>query len=325
MMSDKLLKDAKKESCYNQYKIVKTDQEAKDETQNLNINNLNYKYNNLGSNLGNNANNTNNASNTNSANILKSNKVNTMSDNNNLKQSLYNMNNNKSFNSFNNSINNTIPGFSKNDTIDTLTKKRENYFKKREMKDKTDNKNIKNSEEILFNVLDKNYSKTSLKTSQRKPTENTYAKTEECDCDCVTNNIIINTNESIVERNNYDGNNDNYNYNFNEFISKATNLSFVGENPHDKFIESFELIMISLDPIFYKLSLNEKVEKFLENTEDPRRLIRLGALVGIYLLINKYKIEEYSKSIIEKILYLLQNYEYQEELFLVACLEILSN
>ncbi len=103
------------------------------------------------------------------------------------------------------------------------------------------------------------------------------------------------------------------------------NLSYVGEHPPDKFLESLEHIMTILDPIFDRLSFNEKLEKFIENTDDHRRSIRLGSLVGIYIFLKKYQVDDDMKIIIlEKVLALLQNYEIQEELFLVACLEILG-
>ena len=104
------------------------------------------------------------------------------------------------------------------------------------------------------------------------------------------------------------------------------NLSYVGEHPPDKYLESLEHIMIILDPIFDRLSFNEKLEKFIENTEDHRRSIKLGSLVGIYVFLKKYQVDDNMKIIIlEKVLALLQNFEIQEELFLVACLEILGN
>ena len=54
----------------------------------------------------------------------------------------------------------------------------------------------------------------------------------------------------------------------------SINLSFVGESPHIKLIEALENIMILLDPIFDRLTLGEKIEKFLENTNDTRRVIK---------------------------------------------------
>jgi len=52
------------------------------------------------------------------------------------------------------------------------------------------------------------------------------------------------------------------------------NLSFVGESPQEKFVEALENIMVLLDPIFDRLTLGEKIEKFLENTNDSRRVIK---------------------------------------------------
>jgi hypothetical protein len=103
------------------------------------------------------------------------------------------------------------------------------------------------------------------------------------------------------------------------------NLSYVGENPSDRYLEALESIMTILDPIFERCTLNEKIEKFLEITDDHRRTVRLGSLVAIYMICCKYDIEdEYKLHIIEKITGLIQNYEIQEELYLVACLEILT-
>ena len=84
--------------------------------------------------------------------------------------------------------------------------------------------------------------------------------------------------------------------------------------------------MTILDPIFDRLNFLQKLEKFIENVEDHRRSIRLGSLVGIYIFLKKFQIEDsYKIIILEKIIQLLQNYETQEELFLVACLEIAGN
>lgn len=101
------------------------------------------------------------------------------------------------------------------------------------------------------------------------------------------------------------------------------NFSYLGENPIDRFLEALEHIMTTLDPIFGRLSFTEQLEKFIENTEDHRRSLRLGSLVAIYIMLNKYQIDEiYKTTILEKIISLMHNFEIQEELFLVACLEI---
>jgi len=101
------------------------------------------------------------------------------------------------------------------------------------------------------------------------------------------------------------------------------NLSYLGENPPERYLEALEHIMTILDPIFDRLSLTQKLEKFIENSDDHRRTIRLGSLVGLYVMLKKFQIEdEYKITVLEKIVSILHNYETQEELFLVACLEI---
>lgn len=103
------------------------------------------------------------------------------------------------------------------------------------------------------------------------------------------------------------------------------NLSYTGENPCEKYLDSLEAIMAILDPIFERCQINEKIERFMEIVDDHRRNIRLGSLVALYLICKKYEFDEsYKNLIVEKIVLLIQNYEIQEELFLVACLEILS-
>jgi hypothetical protein len=103
------------------------------------------------------------------------------------------------------------------------------------------------------------------------------------------------------------------------------NLSYVGENPSERYLEALESVMTTLDPIFDRLDLNDKINKFLEIADDHRRTVRLGSLVAIYSICSKYDIDDdYKLHIIEKVSSLIQNFEIQEELFLVACLEILS-
>jgi len=114
-----------------------------------------------------------------------------------------------------------------------------------------------------------------------------------------------------------------YSQNEEQNTKLTINLSYLGENPPDRFLESLEHIMTILDPIFDRFNLNQKLEKFIENVDDHRRSIRLGSLVGIYIILKKYQIDDsYKVTILEKIISLLHNYETQEELFLVACLEI---
>jgi hypothetical protein len=103
------------------------------------------------------------------------------------------------------------------------------------------------------------------------------------------------------------------------------NLSYVGDYPQEKFVESLENVLLYLDPIFDRLTLSERVEKFIECTDDPKRGVKLGAVVALYIILRKFHIDdEYKLLILEKTLSLLQNYESQEELFLIALLEICS-
>lgn len=114
-----------------------------------------------------------------------------------------------------------------------------------------------------------------------------------------------------------------YMQNEDQITKLSINLSYLGENAPENYLEALEHIMTILDPIFDRLSLTQKLEKFLENTEDHRRTIRLGSLVGLYVMLRKFQIEdEFKVLILEKIVSLLHNYETHEELFLVACLEI---
>lgn len=105
----------------------------------------------------------------------------------------------------------------------------------------------------------------------------------------------------------------------------TVNLSYLGENPQDRFIDGLENVLTYLDPIFDRMSLTERIEKFLESTEDPKRSIKLGSVVALYLILRKFHVEDGLKLLIlEKCVQLLQNFESQEELFLVAVLEICS-
>jgi hypothetical protein len=103
------------------------------------------------------------------------------------------------------------------------------------------------------------------------------------------------------------------------------NLSYSGENPGEKFLDALEAVMAILDPIFERCQLDEKIERFIEIVDDHRRNIRLGSLVALYLICKKYDLDDnYKNLIVEKTILLVQNYEVQEELFLVACLELLG-
>ncbi len=94
---------------------------------------------------------------------------------------------------------------------------------------------------------------------------------------------------------------------------------------NETYLSALNETLTLLDPVFEGLSLNEKIEKLIQLTTDERRSARLGAVVALYLICKKYSNEideEHKGVIIENIVSLLQTYEKQEELFLVACLEI---
>ena len=94
---------------------------------------------------------------------------------------------------------------------------------------------------------------------------------------------------------------------------------------NETYLSSLNETLTLLDAVFEGLSLNEKIEKLISLSKDERREARLGSLIALYLICKKYSNEideEHKGIIIEKIVSLLQTYEKQEELFLVACLEI---
>ena len=54
----------------------------------------------------------------------------------------------------------------------------------------------------------------------------------------------------------------------------SVNLSFVRDSPLEKFLEAFESIMVILEPIFDRLSLIDKIDKFIDSLADSRRNIK---------------------------------------------------
>ena len=116
--------------------------------------------------------------------------------------------------------------------------------------------------------------------------------------------------------------------NTNKEEKKQTNSDIENNiNPTEIYYNALSLFLTEIDPIFDTLNLNEKIDKFLSFTTDERRPIRMGALVAIYLTLKKYTKDvddDHRAQVIEKMVTLLQSYEKQEELFLVACLEICS-
>lgn len=183
------------------------------------------------------------------------------------------------------------------DNVNKIDSKRflEEYY------NEPDNK-LKTSKGVISNVIDSQFSVNSPSRLKLYKDEMNQIKNEEF-------------RKSADDRIYMDDNN-----------TKLTiNLSYSGENPAEKFLDALEAVMAILDPIFERCQINEKIERFIEIVDDHRRNIRLGSLVAIYMICKKYELDDtYKMLIVEKIVMLIQNYEIQEELFLVACLEILG-
>lgn len=76
---------------------------------------------------------------------------------------------------------------------------------------------------------------------------------------------------------------------------------------------------------FDLISVEEKADIILQLVIDKRRQLRLGAVVALYIIMKKYDINpKLRQKISESTIGLIHNYEIQEELFLIACFEILS-
>ena len=84
----------------------------------------------------------------------------------------------------------------------------------------------------------------------------------------------IKSEEFRQKKQNKDNHKDKIYYDEDPNAKVTINLSFVGESPQEKLVEALENIMVLLDPIFDRLTLGEKIEKFLENTNDTRRVIK---------------------------------------------------
>jgi hypothetical protein len=174
-------------------------------------------------------------------------------------------------------------------------------------------KKLKSSRGIISNVVDSQFSPNSPSKLKLYHDEMSQMRNEE-NTEKYNLNLSRNNSQEIKDKIYVDDN-----------TRLTINLSFVGENPSERYLDALEAVMSVLDPIFERCTLNEKIEKFLEISDDHRRAVRLGALAGLYSICMKYDLDdEYKIHIIEKVTALIQNYEIQEELFLVACLEILS-
>ena len=142
------------------------------------------------------------------------------------------------------------------------------------------------------------------------------------------------------------------------------NLAFYGSSPYEKYVESLEAAINCINSeqngliynenlnnnnainnnnneeekkskdtnndnninCFLSMSIEDKINVLINKTKDKRRLVRLGSLVALYIIMKKeYILEESFKvNILNNTMNLIYNYEIQEELFLVACLELVS-
>lgn len=108
-------------------------------------------------------------------------------------------------------------------------------------------------------------------------------------------------------------------------------LSFVGNNALKHYLSCLEESCNQLEILWDHIDCITKVENFLELTSSKnKKTVKVGALVALYLLIknnlyNENKLSNEIKGIVfDKALELILEYESHEELFLTACLEILS-
>lgn len=109
-----------------------------------------------------------------------------------------------------------------------------------------------------------------------------------------------------------------------------SSLKFTGDNPNSYFLSAIETAMeiLDSDSNFENMSLQSKTLRMLKLIEIDNRKCRLGCITILYLTLKKYwdEIEQSIKeNVIEKVISILQNnYETQEELYLVSCLNICS-
>ena len=148
------------------------------------------------------------------------------------------------------------------------------------------------------------------------------------------NNNYINNNTNTNNKNNINYNNISHESSNNQNKSQDESSSLYNyfnynevclEN--DNYLSALNEALAFIDNTFEELNINEKINKLLEITNDESKKVRLGALVGIYLIIkqNYNSLDENIKNIIlNNIISLLQSYEKQDEMFLLSCLEICS-
>ena len=135
------------------------------------------------------------------------------------------------------------------------------------------------------------------------------------------NSKNVNNNLSHTSSNNQNQNDDESSALYNYFYYNDVSLD------NDIYLNALNEALSILDNVFGKLNINEKISNLLEVTNNESKKVRLGALVCLYLLVKKnYDLidENTKRTILGKIISLLQSYEKQEEIFLLSCLEICS-
>ena len=157
------------------------------------------------------------------------------------------------------------------------------------------------------------------------------------------NNNQSKQNKPKVNNNYINNNANNNNLNYNNVSNESSNNQNQNEDEssllynyfnynevcleNDTYLSALNEALAFIDNSFEELNLNEKINKLLEITNDESKKVRLGALVGLYLIIKKNfsSLDENIKNIIlNNIISLLQSYEKQDEIFLLSCLEICS-
>ena len=213
----------------------------------------------------------------------------------------------------------------KNDELQKNIANYELFFEKNNL-NKNPNKKIKSG---VYNNSHDIYYPKNYKDSNAEILSKILDSNEEFSPNAPSNlKIYQNELNEINNKNNLQSSNNNTNNNnINNEEKKQTNSDIENINPTEIYYNALSLCLTEIDPIFDTLNLNEKIDKFLSFTTDERRPIRMGALVAIYLTLKKYTKDvddDHRAQVIEKMVTLLQSYEKQEELFLVACLEICS-
>ena len=224
---------------------------------------------------------------------------------------------------------------SKNQTYKDKSNAGNLYKYSRGIKDEELQRNLANYE-LFFEKNSKNKDKNILKAFQTNNKSDIYVQNNYKDSNAEILSKILDSNEEFSPNSpsnlkiyqneiNQIKNNNQKELNTESDNQKNYLNTSQKEINNETYLSSLNETLTLLDAVFEGLSLNEKIEKLIQLTTDERRSARLGSVVALYLICKKYSNEideEHKGLIIENIVSLLQTYEKQEELFLVACLEI---